>query len=221
MHLVKHLGKRKDSGVRVAIVFMQIPDDPEHCLVVDIDSLMDAVRDDFMEILHSKEAQRAKQLYEILNVKQYHGNQTYLAAFHDSRSMMKLPTSEVIVTLDRETTISLADLNTQLRKINEGTEHVPEEVLAAHRNVQKQKIEIAEKDGVRSMAENIMWQSIDMEEQAKALLADAMRKRKQAEDMMTTIGEPVNKPKPAVIAQNTVNTDAPKKRGRPAKTTSL
>lgn len=208
MQLVKHVGKRKDSGVRLAIVFMQLPDDPTKCLVVDIDSLTDAVRDDILEIVYSNEAQRSKQLYEILNIKQYYGNKTYLAALHESRSLMMLPTDEVIMTLDRETTITLSDLNLQLKKINEGTENVPEEVVAAHRNVQKQKFEIAEKDSVRSLAENIMWQAIDLEEQAKLLVADAMRKRKQAEEMMSSIGEPVNKP------TNPVNTANTEKRGR-------
>ena len=127
---------------------------------------------------------------------------------------MMLPTDEVIMTLDRENTITLSDLNPQLKKINEGTENVPEEVVAAHRNVQKQKFEIAEKDSVRSLAENIMWQAIDLEEQAKLLVADAMRKRKQAEEMMSSIGEPVNKQSNPAIPVNTANTEK-RGRGRP------
>ena len=37
--ITKHVGKMKDAGTRVAVVFRSIPAEPDHALVVSTDNL--------------------------------------------------------------------------------------------------------------------------------------------------------------------------------------
>ena len=44
----KHVGRNK-NGTRLVVVFREIPDDEEHCLVVETDSLSDMYHDQLLQ----------------------------------------------------------------------------------------------------------------------------------------------------------------------------
>ena len=50
----KHLGIVKNTGVRVAVVFREMPDDAENCLVAEIDRMPDKYHDAMYEIIMQK-----------------------------------------------------------------------------------------------------------------------------------------------------------------------
>ena len=183
MNMIKHLGKKKDSGVKLAVIYMTIPDDPDHCLVADIDSLTDTLRDDLMEVIRSQEGQNTRNLYDLLYRRINRGSGTsILESLHNSRNLMKLRTDEVVMTPTNTETILLSDLNNLIRKINDGTENKDDSEIELERNVRKQQIETIQEDERSNIGKNLLAQADDLESQAKMLVEEAKRKRLQAEE---------------------------------------
>ncbi len=58
----KHLGIVTNTGVRIAVVFREMPDDPDHCLVAEIDRMPDKYHDAMYEIINSSAAQKVHDL---------------------------------------------------------------------------------------------------------------------------------------------------------------
>ena len=50
---IKHVGKLSNTGKKVVVVFRELPDDPENCLVVDTDALPDWFHDDIINAVMS------------------------------------------------------------------------------------------------------------------------------------------------------------------------
>jgi hypothetical protein len=193
MEFKKHIGKRKESGVRVAVVYMTLPDDPYSALVVDLDSLTDAMRDDLQEIMNSPEAQGVKQLYDILHRRMYRHGGSLLEALHQNRNMMKVATSDIIMTPHPSHTISLDELNDQIRKIEEGSESVTDEDMQASRNVRKQQIENLQEEEKAAIGRNLLYEATELEEQAKLLMKTAGMKRDEAVKYMPVKKKNTNK----------------------------
>jgi hypothetical protein len=182
MNMLKHIGKRKDSGVRLAVVFMKLDDEPNNCLVADIDSLNDNLRDDLMEAINSSEGQNSRNLYDILHRRANRGTGTsILESLHNTRSLMKLRTDEVVMTPSSHETILLSELNNLIRKINDGTEDIADEVIEHDRNVRKQHIQDMQEDERTNIGKNLLVQAEELEIQSRMLVEEANKKRKEAQ----------------------------------------
>jgi hypothetical protein len=58
----KHIGKLKDDGANVAIIFRTVPDEPKECLVIGPKFLDDTNHNAFMKALESTEGQASFEL---------------------------------------------------------------------------------------------------------------------------------------------------------------
>lgn len=182
MNMTKHIGKRKDSGVKLAVIFMKLEDEPNHCLVADIDSLNDNLRDDLMETINSSEGQNSRNLYDILHRRANRGTGTsILESLHNTRSLMKLRTDEVVMTPTNQETILLSELNNLIRKLNDGTEEIDDEIIDFERNVRKQQIVEMQEDERTAIGKNLLVQAEELEIQSKILIEEAKRKRSEAQ----------------------------------------
>jgi hypothetical protein len=182
MAMLKHIGKKKDSGVKLAVIYMTLPDDNNSCLVADIDSLNDTLKDDLMEAIQSSEGQNSRNLYDLLYRRANRGTGTsILEALHNSRSLLKLRTDEVIMTPSQNDTIMLSELNNMIRKINDGTENKDDSEIEYERNVRKQQVQEMQEDERSNIGKNILAQAEELEIQAKMLMEEARRKRIDAE----------------------------------------
>jgi hypothetical protein len=54
---MKHVGKMKNNGARVAVAFRTIPGDPHSALVIGTNGLADAYHDSLMSLIESEGAQ--------------------------------------------------------------------------------------------------------------------------------------------------------------------
>jgi formylmethanofuran dehydrogenase subunit E len=52
--------KLNNTGKNVVVVFMQLPDDPAHALVIDTDALPDMYNESLRKVVESTEGQQAK-----------------------------------------------------------------------------------------------------------------------------------------------------------------
>lgn len=200
MAFLKHVGRHSKTGQRLVVVFMQLPDEPEHALVLYSDSLPDRYHQTMMEAVESPEGQASKQLYEVLSRKVFwHGTQI-LQTLHQERFLVKVNTAEVIMTPNTSTSIALNEL---LEKMAETDENVTAPIIEDRTQVDV-NVDASKQDENKQIAQNLLIQ-------ATLLETDAKSKREQAYKYDPSL-------KPASV---TISTDEPKKnRGRPKKETT-
>ena len=194
---IKHIGTHKGTNQRLSVVFLQLPDDKEHALVVYSDSLPDKYHDEFMAAVESQEGQKSAQLYEVLSRKLFFHGGTMLDTLHTEGLLEKMPTSSITMTPNGQTQIELDDLISQLADIDTDT------VIDTGPTVQERMEEQVDKslgDDNKMIAQNLLVQAVMLEE-------EAVKKRAEAVTFDPSLAEKAEKP-------------AKKGRGRPAGTTA-
>jgi hypothetical protein len=114
-NFTKHIGKTPDSA-RVLVVFRQMPDDPNHALIVYTQRLDAHVHDQLMNIVENQ-GQNDMDFYKIASRHSFFDGRNVLESLHQRRVLVKVPTSTVTMTPAPGLEIALTDLNKQLNDI--------------------------------------------------------------------------------------------------------
>jgi hypothetical protein len=114
----KHIGKLKDDGANVAIIFRTVPEEPDQCLVIGPKFLDDTNHNAFMKALESTEGQASFELGTYLNRVSFPDGTNMLAFLHQGNYIKKMPTANIIVTMGSGTDgeVSLDELNKLIAK---------------------------------------------------------------------------------------------------------
>lgn len=179
----KHVGKLKNTGAGVAVVFMRLPDEPDYALVVDVDALPDPIQGELNSILESSDAQNSQTLHDILHRKIYFGNKSYLEHLHEMRKLMKVKTTEVIMTPNSDAQMPLDELNKMIEKVVTKTENLTDDQILEQKNQYKKRIEDQEEQSVQSKIKSLLYQAEEYEAQAAILLKLAKNHREDAESL--------------------------------------
>ena len=115
---IKHIGKLKDGGAAVAIIFRTVPGEPKNCLVIGPKFLDTNYHDTFMKALESAEGQSAFELGHHLMKSRFSDGVEILPFLHQNNFIKKMPTENVIVTmgLGNIGEVSLDELNELIAK---------------------------------------------------------------------------------------------------------
>jgi len=234
---MKHVGKHGDR--KVCILFRQVPGEDHMCLVIYPDTLHAHWQDSIQKALESDVAQQSEELADALHRSFLPDGRPVLQTLHQERMIKKLRTSDVIVTPTQNASIRLDELNKMLNEMKQGEEAVkkmaendasrgmvaPEvkrKAEAEFKASQAKKVDAeyvapptlkAGQDGAlsdRDIAANMLAQAKAMEQNARAMVAEAARMKKEAEKMDPTVSA-----KAAVPV--TEAAPAPAKRGRKPK----
>ena len=108
---MKHIGRMKETGRKVAVVFRTIPGDPHSALVVQTENIKDADHDKLMTLIESNTGQTADELADAMQRTPLGDGSMMLNAFHLTGKLTKVSTSDVEMTPDTASTISLDELN--------------------------------------------------------------------------------------------------------------
>ena len=108
---MKHVGRMKNNGAKIAIAYRTIPGDPHSCLVIATNGLADSFHDSFMSVLESDMGQQANELADTLSARRFPDGSNMLAYLHSNGHLVKVKTNAVNVTPDSKTSISLDELN--------------------------------------------------------------------------------------------------------------
>ena len=108
---MKHIGKMKNNGAKIVIVYRTLPGDPYHALVIGTQALMDSYHDSLMSLLDSDSAQQADELADIMAVRRFPDGSNMLHYAHTNGLLKKVPTNGVLITPDNKTSIPLDELN--------------------------------------------------------------------------------------------------------------
>lgn len=109
--MIKHVGMNRTLGTRYVIVFREVPNDPENCLIVESDGLNSLVQDNLMNAIESTECQAASHLGEALARKTFATGENMLQYLHTNGLMRKVPVADVILTPTPGTRVTLKEIN--------------------------------------------------------------------------------------------------------------
>jgi hypothetical protein len=182
--VMKHVGKFGNKPC--VVVFRQVPNEPNNCLIVESGSLPDGKHDELMNVVASLEGQEANDVSEVLARRQFPDGTNILSDLHFSKKLQKVSTDMVFLTPTPNTRIALSEVNVEIKKIATGsnpllnTQVNPDTLLetqAADRIAEASQPTEAD---APSVAENLLIQAELIQEDVNAMLKDADAKRAEA-----------------------------------------
>lgn len=191
--LTKHVGVLNNTGKNVVIVYMSLPGDENHALVVDVDALPDSYNDSLRRIVESEEGQQAKDLAEVLGRRMSPdgSNLTLLNKFHSAGRLQKVPVELVTMTPRKGLRWPLRDILTAMteQKQNEplGFDDLDPETKAAVAADLK-KFNVHASNISDENASNQREQALSLIRQAELLEADAQNIRMRAIKLDPSLG---------------------------------
>ena len=199
--IMKHVGKHGEKPC--VVIFRELPNEPENCLIVETQSLQQQQHDDLMMIVQSSEAQQSNEVSNVLERRQFTDGSSILSYLHYNKKLQKVPVSQINLTPTPSNSIPLSEVNAELRKIDGG--YVPPMTDEAHLEKANAPVQDAPADAVTESAEaaapseaqSLIFQANLMKEDAERMAAEAEAKLEQAYALDPTL--------------------KPKKRGRPKK----
>jgi hypothetical protein len=235
MAFIKHVGKHGDR--KVCILFRQVPGEDHMALVIYPEVLPAHWQDSIQKALESDIAQQSEELADALHRAFLPDGSPILQTLHSERMIKKIRTADIIVTPNNDAKIRLDELNKMLNEMKLGADAVkkmaqndasrgmvaPEvkrKAEAEYKATQNAPASVtpfqAPAQGAlsdRDIAANMLSQAIKMEADAKQLVSEANRMKKEAARMDPRV---VAKEAPAPVAKAETS-----KRGRPAKTKAV
>ena len=170
--MMKHIGLT-NTGKRVAVVFMSIPEREDHCLVVETDNLPERIHDPLMAILQSREAQNAKNFGEVLSRRYMPDNGSDMLSFlHFNGRLYPTPQKSVFLTPKSNIKVSLAEVYNEIKMMESNTT-APQYPQNPERGIYNENIREDKKENSNNTASNLLLE-------ADMLEGEALRKRQEA-----------------------------------------
>ena len=183
--MIRHTGILTNTGKNVVVVFMKLPDDEDHALVIDTDALPDNFNESLRKIVESVDGQNAENLADLLarRMSPDGSNITMLQKFHAAGRLQKVSVDLVNMTPRRGVNWPLRDIlnamkaqdNTTPADLSDLDPETRAQVISemGKFNVHAANMEGTTASGQKSEAANLL-------KMAELLEADASAKRQQA-----------------------------------------
>lgn len=194
---MKHVGKVGEKPC--VVLYREVPGEQDNALVVQTENLPDVQHDVLMGIVQSPEAQESNDIAEVLNRRQFQDGSNVLQTLHFDKRIEKVSVSLVSLTPTPSQSIALADVNAEIRKIENNSNpplktEVDPATLRESTNVveppivetdptlaQQATVSEAQPAGDETqVASNLLAQATMLEEDAAALMRDAEAKKAEA-----------------------------------------
>jgi hypothetical protein len=209
--MLKHIGRHGDR--KVAIIFRELPGEEHMCLVIYPETLPTHFHNTIMGILESPPGQASPNLADVLHRNLLPDGRVILQALHNEGMLKKIQTNQVIVTPTAQSNVKLDELNRIVKEMESGADALKRmQQLDASAGIvdpaTKRKAEKAFKEGRisdaeamvaplvapasgalddQSLAANMLAQAKKMEIDAKGLVAEAARMKKEAQKMFPAV----------------------------------
>ena len=210
--MLKHIGRHGDR--KVAILFREVPGEDHMCLVIYPETLPTHIHNSIMSTLESAPGQAATNLSEVLHRNLLPDGRPQLEALHKEGMIKKVPTAQIIVTPTAQSSVKLDELNKIIREMESGDQAL-KRLQEIDKNTgfvdpaQKRKAEAeykrSQERGVtappvaplvssadsalddKALAMNMLNQAKRMEIEAKGMIAEAARMKKDAQRMNPSV----------------------------------
>jgi hypothetical protein len=191
MAITKHMGKYGEKPC--VVVFREVPNEPENCLVVLSNGLEDRLHDDLMEVVQSEESQASNDISEVLNRRQFSNGENMLNFLHFNKKITKVPVSLVSLTPTPSQSVPLGDVNAEIRRMK--NDPIPPKTDESHLLESAPVREVDTSEVSSDAAEGLLIQAQLMKEDAQRMLAEAEAKMAQAYELNPSL-KPTTKKKP-------------------------
>lgn len=111
MRNLKHVGRMKKNNAKVLVAFRTIPGDPTHALVFGTSDLPDEYHNSVINLVESPQAQDVNEFGNILGIRYFPDGKPILKTLHETGRLVKVPTTDVLMTPNTVDSISLDELN--------------------------------------------------------------------------------------------------------------
>lgn len=111
MKAFKHIGRIKNTGVKVLVVFRTLPGESDQALVLPVAQLPDSYHDAIMTVVETDQAQEAFEFGEIMFMRSFPDGRPMLQAMQADGRLQKISTDQVIMTPTTTDSVELAQLN--------------------------------------------------------------------------------------------------------------
>jgi hypothetical protein len=208
--MLKHIGRHGDR--KVAILFREIPGEDHMCLVIYPETLPTHIHDSIMKTLESEVGQQATNLADALHRNLLPDGRVQLVALHQEGMIKKIPSNQVIVTPNAQSSVKLDELNRILKEMESGEQAMkkmqeldanaglvdPAVKREQEREFKRQQLErqaaqqragvppMPTTDGAlddKTLASNMLTQAQRMEIEGHNLIKEAARMKKEAQSM--------------------------------------
>lgn len=188
MKTLKHVGKIKNTGSKVLVVFRTLPGESDMALVVQTSPLPDQYHNSIIDVVDSDQAQETNEFGEIMFIRSFPDGRPMLQALQADGRLQKVPTSNIIMTPTPNSEIVLAELNVLIAEQRNCTvDDLYTFVKGAPAKAAGEKPVVAEEIVKTQAAANEVLTDRDIarnyRSQADAMYKEAARLRKQADDL--------------------------------------
>jgi hypothetical protein len=190
---LKHVGQIINTQRKCVVVFREIPNDENNCLIVDTDALQDWMHDDIINAVQSAGAQASANFYEYAQRTVLTDGANMLQALHTRGLLRKQQTSNIMMTPNRSAQIRLDELNNIIREQTGGKATVTPPTDQMEMAGKQQTKAAPEPAPAPAKADGIIDDAAlakTMLSQAEQFMAEAARLQEQAYEM-----DPSLKPK--------------------------
>ena len=192
---IKHIGKLKNTGDKVAVVFRTVPGESNNALVLPTATLKDEYHDSLMKMIESDQAQQTNELGEIMFTRTFSDGRPMLTAMQAEGRLKKVPTDNVIVTPTPTNEVLLSELNALIAEqknmpvdelytlVSGAPKEGTEQTTASTETLPSDEpIAATQTDG--ALSDEDLAKSL--RSQADAMFKEAQRLRKEAEELVPT-----------------------------------
>ena len=111
MKPLKHIGRMKNTGAKVLVVFRTLPGESDTALVLPVANLSDSYHDSIMTVVETDQAQETFEFGEIMFTRTFPDGRPMLQAMQADERLQKVPTDLVIMTPTTNDNVQLDQLN--------------------------------------------------------------------------------------------------------------
>jgi len=234
--MIKHVGKHDQR--KAVLLFKEVPGDDEMCLIVYTDTLPKLIHDPMMKCLESEIGQNSNDITGPLNRTLMDNGQNVLNQLHSQGYIRRVPTNQMILMPNAQTTIRLDELNKILREMATGSEATqrlaeldaqagirdPAKSLAKIAKPEETSADVAKplvasQDDVLTdarIAQGQLSQADSMAADAERLLTEAKNLREEAYTLAPELKPKVTRRKKRTVTKKATTVKA-RKPGRPKK----
>jgi hypothetical protein len=108
---LKHIGRMKNTGVKLLTVFRTLPGESNMALVLPVSGLSDSYHDSIMTVVETDQAQEAFELGEILFTRTFPDGRPMLQALQADNRLQKVATDLVVMSPTANDSVQLDQLN--------------------------------------------------------------------------------------------------------------
>jgi hypothetical protein len=182
---IKHVGRLKSNNAKVLVVFRTLPGDPYYALVLGTGGLSDSYHNAIMSLVDSQQAQDSNEFGDIMSIRHFPDGRLMLPALHEDGKLVKVLTTDVLMTPNTTDSISLDQLNVLIAE-QKGLA-LDELALEIGATAEKEKT-VTEAVKSPAVAEQLAVQiepsnASDLRSKADALYKEAAKLRKQADEL--------------------------------------